>query len=342
MEYPEISLDYMRTLTDCTGIMQHGVHGVPNRRLGYTTDDNARALIVATKYFERTHKREDLDLAICYLSYMHYAQNAEHKFQNVMDYRREFLDRDGTPDCYGRSIWGLGYAASSGLPENVRIVAKKMFDNSIAWAADFESPRTRAYSILGMCNYMQAYDDGGDLRSKINAFADSLLVGLRRYGDASWRWFEPYMTYGNAILPLGMLVAAKVTGNKIYEEAARTTIDFLTNIQIVDGRLEIVGNNGWCFKGGKRAWYDQQTIDAGYTVLLYSTAYKILGDPEYLQLARISFDWFFGKNRAGVSLYDPITGGCYDAINPEGVNLNQGSESCICFLLAQLCMDNLI
>lgn len=342
MHYPEIRLDYLRTLTDCTGVMQHGVHGVPNRRLGYTTDDNARALIVATKYFEKTHKREDLDLAIKYLSYMHYAQTADYKFRNVMDYTRQFLDPDGTPDCYGRSIWGLGYAASSDLPPNVRIVAKKMFDNSIAWAADFESPRTRAYSMLGMCNYMKLYDGDGDLRNKINALADSLLTGIRRYSDGSWKWFEPYLTYGNAVLPLAMLVAYHVTENRVYREAAVSTIQFLTEVQIIDGRLEIVGNNGWYTKDGKRPWYDQQTIDAGYTVLMYCYAYQILRDPQYLELARISYEWFFGNNRSGLSVYDPLSAGCCDALNPQGLNLNQGSESCICFLLAQLYIDDLL
>jgi len=341
MGYPIIDLSYLRAMTDCTGIIQHAVHGVPNRRLGYTTDDNARALIVATQHYEHTGERADLDLAITYLSYLHYAQSPDHKFRESMAFDRTFLDDERTEDCYGRAMWACGYVASSSLPENVRIVARKMFDDSIGWAGDLNSPRAKAYSILGMYGYLRGKEDRERLGDKIDALANSLLVGLRTYGDKDWQWYEPYLTYGNAILPLGMLAAAEVTGRKAYKDAAIRTMRFLTDITILDGRLEIIGNDGWYMRGGKRAWYDQQTVDAGYAVCLYVRAYKQLGDREYLDLARIAFDWFFGNNRSGVWVYDPTMKGCYDAIAPWGLNLNQGAESCICFLLAQLAMQEL-
>lgn len=339
MGYPPVSLTYLRTITDCTGVFQHGIHSVPNRRLGYTTDDNARALIVATQQYESTRDREDLDLAIKYLSFLHYAQTPDHKFRNVMSFQREFLDDEGTEDCLGRAIWACGCAASSGLPENIRIVARKLFDNGIVWVGDLESLRARAYSILGMYEYLRANEDQADLRSKIDALADSQLAGLRKDGDKKWRWYEPYLTYGNAILPMGMLIAAEVTGRKAYRNAAEQTMQFLTDTLILNDRLEIIGNDGWYMRGGKRAWYDQQSIDAGYCVYLYATAYKLLGDKSYLDLAHVAHSWFFGNNRAELSVYDPGTKGCCDAITPRGPNLNQGAESCICFLLAQLAMQ---
>jgi len=341
MGYPIINLSYLRAMTDCTGIIQHAAHSVPNRRLGYATDDNARALIVAAQHYERTGERADLDLAVTYLSYLHYAQNPDHKFRGCMAFGRTFLDDEGTEDCYGRAMWACGYAASSRLPENVRIVAGKLFDDSIVWVGDLNSPRAKAYSMLGMCEYLQGNGDRDALGGKIDALANSLLAGLRMYGDKDWQWYEPYLTYGNPILPLGMLVAAEVTGRKAYKDAAARTIQFLTDNTILNDRLEIVGNDGWYMRGGKRAWYDQQSIDAGYAVYLYVRAYKLLGNREYLDLARIAYDWFFGNNRSGIWVYDPETKGCCDAITPVGVNLNQGAESCICFLLAQLAMQEL-
>ena len=342
MDYPAVSLAYLRAMTDCTGVIQHGVHSVPNRRLGYTTDDNARALIVASQQYERTGRREDLDLATRYLSYLHYAQSPDHKFRNIMTFQRDFLDDEGTEDCFGRAMWACGYVASSKLPENIRIVAGKLFDNSIAWVGDLTSLRARAYSMLGMYEYLRDNKDQSGLYDKIDALADSLLAGLRTYEDQNWVWYEPYLTYGNAIPALGMLVAAELTRRKAYKHAARRTIRFLTDTLIPNDRLEIIGNDGWYMRGGKRAWYDQQAIDAGYTVYLYVQVYKLFGDKEFLDLARIAYSWFFGNNRSGLWVYDPETTGCYDAITPAGLNLNQGAESCICFLLAQSAMQEFL
>jgi hypothetical protein len=322
-------------MTDSTGLIQHAHHSVPNRRFGYTTDDNARALIVAIKQYAVTGQREDLDLAIKYLSFMHYAHSSNHKFRNVMDYEHRFLDDEGTQDCYGRSIWACGYAASSCLPRNVRIVARKLFDDSIVWLGDLDSPRARMYSVLGICEYLRENEDNAGLKAKVSAIADSLVTAIRTYSDSKWLWYEPYMTYGNAILPLGMLSAAELTGHKRHMDAALSTIRFLTDVLIINRRLEIIGNNGWYENGRERAWFDQQSVDAGYIVYLYTQANKILGDKSYIDLARIANSWFFGNNRSGVVVYDSESGGCYDAVTEAGLNLNQGAESCVCYLLAQ-------
>jgi len=339
MDHPDISLAYLRTITDHTGIIQHGFHSIPNRRLGYTTDDNSRALIVAVQNYEMTGKREDLDLAITYISYLHYAQNPDYKFKNVMNFEHEFLDAEGTQDCYGQTMWACGFAASSGLPENVRIVPRKMFQDGIVWVGDLDSPRAKSYSMLGMCGYLQGNEDKAGVKDKLDVLADSLVAAIRAYSEAAWHWYEAYLTYGNAILPLAMLSAAQITGKKEHMEAAVSTMNFLTETVIIDGRLEVIGNDGWYTRGSKRAWFDQQAVDAGYIVYLYARAYEALGDKSYLELARIAYSWFFGNNRSGVQVYDPITHGCYDAITPWGLNLNQGAESIVCFLLAQFAIS---
>jgi hypothetical protein len=341
MLYPDADLAYLHAMTDHKGIIQHGIHSVPNRSLGYTTDDNARALIAAAQHYTCTQDPQSLYLAITYLSYMLYAQNDLGKFRNVLSYEGLFLDAEGTEDCHGRSIWGCGVAAASGLYENVRIVAKRLFDESIVWTDSLESSRSRAYAILGMCSYLRRNPDTLRIRERICRLADSLLDMLHANALQDWHWYESFLTYGNAVLPLSMLAAFETTGRKKYEEAAKATMQFLTDVQMVDGRLEIIGNDGWYWRGKKRAWYDQQSIDAGYTVLLYTEAYRILGEAAYLELARTAFGWFFGNNRSGMWVYDPETKGCYDAVTPSGVNLNQGAESCICLLLAQMAMQEI-
>jgi hypothetical protein len=238
-------------------------------------------------------------------------------------------------------MWACGFAASSKLPENVRIVARKLFEDSIGCATELRSPRAKAYCLLGVFDYLQANEGRSDLVAVVHALTDSLLSGLQAHSDKEWWWYEAYLTYGNAILPLGMLAGAMITEHKHHRDAALSTLRFLTDTLVLDRRLEVIGNDGWYLRGGNRAWYDQQSIDAGYTVYLYAKAYEWLADKEHLELAQIAHSWFYGNNRSGVWVYDPETCGCFDAIAPWGLNLNQGAESCICMLLAQLAMQRI-
>ena len=340
--YPPIDLAHLRAMTDCTGLLQHAVHSVPNRRLGYTTDDNARALIVATQQYEKSNSPEDLKLAIKYLSFIHYAHTSQGRFRNEMNFQRDFLDEQGTEDCYGRAMWACGYAASSKLPENVRIVARKLFVDSIGTAADLNSPRARAYTILGMYHFLRGCQDEIGIADKIDALADTLVAGYQHYSEGNWRWFEPYLTYGNSILALGMFMASQVTGKPKHRRIVEDVLGFLTDTLFVEGRLEVIGNDGWYVRGGKRAWFDQQSIDAGYAVLLYAYLYKFTQEKHFLELAHIANKWFFGANRVGLWVYDPESKGCYDAIAPWGLNLNQGAEACVAYLLAQQIMQSIL
>lgn len=335
--HPPLSLRYLKSMTDDTGILQHAVFSIPNRRLGYTTDDNARALIVAVRGYELTHSEDALELARKYLSFVHHAQNPQYRFSNIMTYQRTFLDADGTEDCLGRCVWGCGVAASAQIPTSMSTVAKKIIGGSAPQVGDLVSPRAIAYSLIGLCEYLRAEDDAYIL-GEVRKLAERLLSQVREYSDGGWRWFEPYMTYGNAVLPLSMLMAGSITEDRRFLDVGRRTLDFLTETTVVDGRLEIIGNDGWYQRGGERPWYDQQSIDAGYAVHAYVAAHSILGASEYLEPASVSYDWFFGKNRSGASVYDPQTGGCRDGINPSGVNENQGAEACVSLLLAQLAM----
>ena len=46
---PGLNAKHLLTLTDCVGILQHARFSVPDPQHGYSTDDQARALIVAVK-----------------------------------------------------------------------------------------------------------------------------------------------------------------------------------------------------------------------------------------------------------------------------------------------------
>lgn len=339
MTYPPIVFEHLETLTDSTGVIQHAIFSIPNRRTGYTTDDNARALIAAIMEFERTGSRQTLQLVSKYLSFLHYAQTPASYFHNFMSYDQVWLDDQSSDDCFGRVIWACGYALSAELHSNVKKVAVQLFDASKRWISPTQSLRARAYMIMGCYYYLKGIPDSEDTRQAMENLADSLCAAYRWNTKPDWRWFENVLTYSNGMLPRALFMAYQTLGKQEYLDIAVEALDFVTSVVILDGMLYPIGCNGWYVKGYERAYYDQQPVDPLGHTLSYLAAFDATGDKKYLNLAKICFDWFFGHNSVGAPLYDPVTGGCYDALGPDGSNLNQGSESTICCLLAQLAMQ---
>lgn len=335
MNYPNIKPVYLNLITDSAGIIQHCAFAVPNRTHGYTTDDNARALIVALGEYEQSPSVENLRLLTTYLSFLHYAYNPGYAFRNIMNYQRVFQDINGTDDCLGRSLWACGTASSANIPEAMRLSAKWLFDETFLQVDYVRSPRAKAYALLGLSNYLRKNPPKEGFLERASKMAESLNSNFAAHSDSDWQWYEPYLTYGNAILPMGMMAAWKLLESDLCRETAVRSLEFLTDTLIIDGKLDLIGNDGWYAKNGTRAIYDQQSIDAGYTVIMYTMAHEYFNEPKYRDLAYLCYDWFFGKNREGIWVYDPQTGGCYDAVIPGGVNLNQGAESITCLLMAQ-------
>ncbi|MBU4331744.1 glycosyltransferase, partial [Patescibacteria group bacterium] len=337
-KFPEIKISHLLNSTDEVGIIQHAKHSVNDRRSGYTTDDNARALIAATMYQKRFRDPESLKLVNTYLSFLYHAQRKDGRFHNFMDYNRKFLDSIGSEDCFGRALWATGYVSSSSIYENVRMTAKFIFDNAVKNIYRLKSPRAFAFSILGLYYYSQKFSSQDILR-RTRKMADRLVSLYKEQSAKDWKWFEKEITYSNGRLPEALFLAYELTKNKKYLEAARESLDFLTNLVILGGRLVLIGHNGWYNYKGKRAYFDQQPVDAASMVQTFLTVHRITKKEEYYDKAVISFNWFLGQNSIDQPLYDEITGGCFDGLLPNCVNLNQGAESTICYLLARMSFD---
>jgi len=320
-------------------MIQHAIFSIPNRRTGYTTDDNARALVAATMEFERTGSRQILRLVSTYLSFLHYAQTPAGRFHNFMAFDQVWLDDQGSDDCFGRVLWACGHALSAELHPNIKKVAKELFDRAFRWIPFTQSLRARAYMALGCYYYLKHDPESQDVRGALREIADSLCAEYDFHARADWNWFENLLTYSNGMMPRALFMAYEVLGEKEYLDTAKSSLDFLTKICVIDGVLYPIGCNGWYIKDRERAIYDQQPVDPMAHMMSYLTAYDVTKEDRYLKLAKTSFDWFFGHNSVGEALYDPVTGGCSDALAPEGRNLNQGAESTVCCLLAQLTMQ---
>jgi len=338
IDYPPIVLEHLETLTDRTGVIQHAIFSIPNRRTGYTTDDNARALLVALQEYERTGDRRLLRLVSTYLSFLHYAQTSSRRFHNFMSFDQIFLDDEGSEDCFGRVLWACGEALATNIHENVKKVARRLFDDAVRWLPTIGYTRGKAYAALGCYFYLKGEPEALSIRTHIERLADALCATFRTNATDDWTWFDPYLTYSNGIPPRALFLAYQVLGKDEYLDVAKRSLDFLNSVTNIDGFHQPIGCNGWYIKGEERAWFDQQAVDPMASVMANLTAFDVLKDRHYLYQAKMSFDWFFGANSIGEALYDPVTGGCYDGLMPSGVNLNQGSESTICCLLAQLAM----
>lgn len=338
-QYPPIVLEHLETLTDRTGVIQHAIYSIPNRRTGYTSDDNARALIVAVREYDRTKDRKVLQLVSTYLSFLHYAQTPNKHFHNFMSFDQVWLDNQCSEDCFGRVLWACGEALAANIHENIRKVAKSLFEDALRWLPMLGTTRGWAYSILGCYYYLKAEPDSELVRNHMTRLADLLCNQFQQHATDDWTWFEPFLTYSNGIPPKALLFAYEVLGKKDYLDAGLKSLDFINKMTNIEGIHQPIGCNGWYFKGGERAWFDQQPVDPMSCVMANLTAYDVTSDKSYFEQGKMAFDWYFGANCIQEPLYDPVTGGCFDALTPLGSNLNQGSESTICCLLAQLAMS---
>ena len=340
IQLPPIKIDYLKTLTDDTGVFQHAKYCIPKRNEGYTTDDNARALIVCARYHRLKNDPRMEALANVYLAFLNHMQKPDGNFHNYLSYERSFLDVDGSEDCMGRALWGCGCTINSTLPKYMKMVAKDIFDRELPWVWKSTSLRFYALTILGLSQYYRAQQDN-DLKVNVEKLADSFIQHYQDEVKDDWCWFEPHLTYDNARLPQALFVAYTIVGKQKYLDVAKESMDFLLKTQMVNDAFVPIGNDGWYKRGEKRAFYDQQPLEAAAMVEAAVDAFYATKDKGYVQVANTTFEWFLGRNSRKVLVYNPETGGCFDGIAPEEVNMNQGAESSISYLLARLKLEDL-
>lgn len=327
--------DHIFRMTDDTGMFQHARFSIPNLTEGYCTDDNARALIMAVMLYEKLQKPAYLALVYRYLGFVLYAQNESGGFRNFMTYSRQFTEREGSEDCFGRCLWALGYTlASSAMPRGVKESCAVAVSCALPKIPTLEWSRGQAYALIGL-----SFIQGPEVNGIMTGLADSLVDRFAHFGgEKDWRWFENSLTYDNAVLPWSLFAAYRRLGQDKIIQVARESLEFLDQVTFHDGFFWSVGCNGWFIRGGEMAKYDEQPIEACAATLAHLAAYQATGDGEMLELARRSFAWYFGQNSRHESLIDSETGGCCDGITSDGINRNQGAESIIGFCIAGLAL----
>ncbi|MHB0871362.1 MAG: glycosyltransferase family 4 protein [Chloroflexota bacterium] len=344
MALPEIRLDHMARLTDDVGILQHAIYSVPDRAHGYCTDDNARALVVATLARPYYSDVQSLDrLTDRYISFLQHAFSPEAAvFRNLLGYDRRWLEEEGSQDSQGRALWALGVAASSSDDERLRAVAAVLFRQAIPTAERLSSPRAVAFALLGVDNYMQRLPGDSSAKRLREVLAERLMCAFAPDNGGNWQWPDTLVTYSNASLPHALISAGQWLGRRDMVETGLDVLRWLLSLQTVDGHFVPIGNDGWCGRdGSRRARFDQQPIEADTTIGACVEAFRITGDREWLGEAMHSFRWFLGDNDLGVPVYDEATGAGFDGLEATGLNQNQGAESTLAWLHALIQMHAL-
>jgi glycosyltransferase involved in cell wall biosynthesis len=338
---PVVKPDHLLRMTDGTGLLQHALFTVPNLAEGYTTDDNARGLIVAVllEQLGTLQAPDAINLAAKYLAFLNLAFSRKTgRFRNCLSHERRWLDH-GSEDCHGRALWALGTVLGRSGDLGLRGAAGHLFGLALPVLPAFSSPRAWAFALLGIQEYLASFP--GD-RDALHISQELTQRLLQRYSDArsgEWKWFEDSVAYGNARLPQALLsVSPSGAGGGLAESAALESLEWLANVQRSGshGYFVPIGSEGFYPKGGARARFDQQPIEAAAMVSACLQALRVTGDPRWRKEAWSAFNWFLGQNDLQLPLYDSLTGGCRDGLHPDRVNENQGAESTLSFLMALL------
>ena len=338
-ELPPLKLDHLRRMTDETGMLQHAIFTVPNYREGYTTDDNARALLVST-LLEEIADKEARELASRYLAFIWYAFNAKTgRFRNFMDYQRHWLEENGSEDSHGRTLLALGTVLGRSNTPSLQSMAGWVFEQALPAILATRSPRAWAFALIGLHEYLKRYTGDRKAGQVLEELAGRLLTLYQKNRSNDWCWFESNLTYCNAVLPQALLMCGQSLSNQEMTEIGLESLNWLAALQHSDpegGHFVPIGSNGFYTRKGERARFDQQPVEAQVMTSACLEAYRITGDQLWRKESRRAFEWFLGRNDLSRPLYDPTTGGCRDGLHPDRPNENQGAESTLAFLQSLL------
>lgn len=343
IKLPPLKLTHLERLTTPFGMIQFADLSTPDPSSGYTVDDNARALLFSVRLYERQRKPFILNLIKRYLDFLEHASHKDGTFANYVHIdKRHHTERnqsENLEDANARAFQALAVTASStALSKHYRDQAQEILRPYLDKISTLSFLRSKAFTLLGLhALYREAPTE--TLKQHISQIADYMVAEYQQHHADHWEWFEPCLTYANSVLPEALWLAYQVTKNEAYRKIGTATLEFLLSQTMADGVYIPIGQNGWCQKDGSRALYDQQPEDPSYLIQSLTTIQRIHPNSRYEEAKKIAFAWFLGKNTLHQTVYNRLNGGCYDGISEQSVNLNQGAESTLAYLLARLAIE---
>jgi len=294
-------------------------------------------------HYKLSGDEKDMEYIQRYFQFIKHCQQPDGDFLNYVDKKNKFTGQNkdvNLDDANGRAIWALGYIISlmGVIPYEMVSEAITLIEKSLPRLNKIHSTRAMAFAVKGIYYYYSAIKSPESL-VLARTFADRLVQMYRHESNAKWEWFEGYLTYANSILPEAMLYAWLMTGEILYKDIARSSFNFLLSQTFNENGIEVISNKNWLLKGEEAGHFGEQPIDVAYTIMTLSNFYAVFTDEDYRLKMETAFNWFLGNNRLHQIVYNPSTGGCYDGLEETHVNLNQGAESTISYLMARFTIE---
>ena len=343
-----INLSHFKNMTDDFGMFQFAHLSTPNKEFGYTLDDNARALVICSRLLSSGYRDKDVvRMCTIFLDFIETCQLPSGAFNNYLDYANKSPttqnQKEDLDDAAARAMWSLGEVMSNArIPLSKRIKAKRIFDRALPYCRNVSHLRAKSFMIKGLALTLQFFPKNRKaLTLVLHDYADALMLSAKTHSVRSWHWFADHLDYNNALLPESLLIAGKILKNSLLTSMGERTLAFLVRKTFTTNMYIPIGNSHWYTNNEKRSNYDQQPEDPASMVQALSTAFSITHKEKYRNLGNKCFRWFLGNNSLHTPLYNFRTGGCYDGLHPDRVNLNEGAESLVSYLLARMAVTNL-
>ena len=329
-------------MSDSTGMLQHSIYSVPDRRHGYCIDDNARALILMSKIEDIDETVRDKWTSI-YAAFVQYAWNHDQRrFRNFMNFDRTWCEETGSEDSNGRALWALGVTARDAKALKHRDWASALFDATASIALELGSPRARAFAMLGAGAMLEAHPGHALSREILTRFGEELIALLDGNRRPEWQWFEIVLAYDNARLPEALLRAGAALGRSEFTSVGLETLEWIVAQQTSpEGRFRAVGTESFGRAYAPPLQFDQQPLEAQATVEACAAAYESTGEQRWIEEATRAYRWYLGANDLELPLASAQDGGCFDGLMPHGLNRNQGAESILALQLANCAISAL-
>jgi hypothetical protein len=273
-----------------------------------------------------------------YLAFLWHAFNPdEGRFRNFMNYDRRWLEDVGSEDSHGRALWALGTVLARSKREGLQRMAVRLFELAMPAVADLTSPRARAFSLLGIQHYLRRFPGDRAVLTVQNTLVQKLKDLYRENRTDEWPWFEDIVTYCNPVLPQVLLRHGQANNDLGAIAVGLESLTWLVKIQqSYKGWIMPIGNQGFYPKEGQISYFDQQPVEVYSLLSACLDAFRITGDLGWYDYSTQAFEWFFGRNALGVSMYDKSTGGCRDGLHIDRLNENQGAESTLSLIQSML------
>lgn len=323
-ETPVPLFDHLRRMTDSRGTFEHACLDAPRPEHGYCTDDMARVIVVVVRQPEVDRTLNGL--AGLALRFLGDAQTLTGPCRNRMDSSGRWTDEPGLDDPWGRCVWATGTAAAHSPVAWAKQTALMQFERAVQ--ARSTSPRAMAFAALGAAELLGAQPDHAGARKLLTDYRESLPAPT---GDPAWPWPEARLAYANAVLAEAMIATGDALDDSELRRRGLDLLAWLVDYETVDGHFSPTPVGGRD-NSDVRPGFDQQPIEVAALADACARAAAVDPDEAWPDGVRRAAAWFEGDNDSAQVMWDPATGGGYDGLHADGVNLNRGAESTLAVL----------